>query len=460
MQSIASLPGPRGIPLLGARQLAPETAHLRLEEWCERHGPIFRFDTGGRRWMAIGEMEAIAGVLRERPDVFARIWPAPLRPEAATALGPLWQEGQQWRRTRRLAIASLDADHLHRYFHATRVASGWLRRGLQERARDGGPLAIGEQLADFAVDACLALSFGFELRSLERSHGDLRALVQAASAALPGFPGAVVAARRPARASASALPPALGELQEALATLLADARRRASADSSPQDGTASFVSAMLAARGRQGDFEDGEILGTAAGLLLAGSQSTASAAAWALWLAARDHDIQARIAREASKALGDSPSPSDLSTVSRLRFCRAVVLEALRLKPATPILAVQPVVRTTIMDITLPPGTPVCLLLRYATTDGDIETVNVEQWLNDAQTPEGGPFLAFGSGARFCPGKTLALMLATTALAMIVRNFHVELDSETVIEHAGPLSMEPRGLMVRLREREASGRLR
>src|ERR1700739_743242 len=168
MHSIASLPGPRGIPLLGTRRLAPETAHLRLEEWCERHGPIFRFDTGGRRWIAIGEMEAIGSVLRERPDVFTRIWPAALGPEAATALGPLWQEGQQWRRTRRLAIASLDADHLHRYFHATRVAGGWLRRGLQERSRDGGPVAVGEQLADFAVDAWLGVSVGFELHSLGR----------------------------------------------------------------------------------------------------------------------------------------------------------------------------------------------------------------------------------------------------------------------------------------------------
>jgi cytochrome P450 len=62
--------------------------------------------------------------------------------------------------------------------------------------------------------------------------------------------------------------------------------------------------------------------------------------------------------------------------------------------------------------------------------------------------------LTFGAGPRFCPGRNLAFLEAKSALAMIARNFHVELDST-----AGPVSEYynfvtiPKGLRVRLTQR-------
>jgi hypothetical protein len=85
-----------------------------------------------------------------------------------------------------------------------------------------------------------------------------------------------------------------------------------------------------------------------------------------------------------------------------------------------------------------------------------------DRWLDgaDSVAPDQKTFLPFGAGPRFCPGRNLAFLEAKTALAMLARNFEVELDAG-----AGPVherfsfTMIPEGLRVRLRPRipETSG---
>ena len=82
--------------------------------------------------------------------------------------------------------------------------------------------------------------------------------------------------------------------------------------------------------------------------------------------------------------------------------------------------------------------------------------------LNSAETglnervhtaPDQKSFLPFRAGPRFCPGRNLAFLESKAALAMIARNFEIELDdSEPVTELFG-FTTVPSGLRVRLRER-------
>jgi hypothetical protein len=46
--------------------------HLIVERWCDRYGPVFRFDLGPRRFVAIGDLDEINSILRDRPDGFRR----------------------------------------------------------------------------------------------------------------------------------------------------------------------------------------------------------------------------------------------------------------------------------------------------------------------------------------------------------------------------------------------------
>ena len=67
-RTIADLPSPPGLPLLGnAHQLRISKLHSTAERWSDSYGPIFRFDLGPRRVVALADVDAIGAALRERP---------------------------------------------------------------------------------------------------------------------------------------------------------------------------------------------------------------------------------------------------------------------------------------------------------------------------------------------------------------------------------------------------------
>ena len=67
------LPGPRGLPLLGnALQMKGPRMHLQMEQWCREFGPYYRVKVGTRRLLVVGEHQAVAAALRDRPDRFGR----------------------------------------------------------------------------------------------------------------------------------------------------------------------------------------------------------------------------------------------------------------------------------------------------------------------------------------------------------------------------------------------------
>jgi cytochrome P450 len=60
-RTIAELPGPRRLPLIGnAHQLIPPSRlHLTAERWADRYGPIVRVNLGTRRIVGISDQETI-----------------------------------------------------------------------------------------------------------------------------------------------------------------------------------------------------------------------------------------------------------------------------------------------------------------------------------------------------------------------------------------------------------------
>jgi cytochrome P450 len=130
----------------------------------------------------------------------------------------------------------------------------------------------------------------------------------------------------------------------------------------------------------------------------------------------------------------------------------------MRLKPVAPVFGIEPLADTTVAATRIPAGTKLMLLTRYASLKavehGD--QFDPERWLEHGHVERGAPdqkaFLAFGAGPRFCPGRNLAFLESKAALAMITRNFDIELDGGPVTELFG-FTTGPSGLRVRLRER-------
>jgi cytochrome P450 len=471
-RSIDELPGPRGLPLLGsAHQLARASqAHLKAEDWARRYGPIVRVDIGRRRIVGISDAQEINRILRERPHNFRR-WRdqetifremrASTTGDSGGPVGVFAAEGEEWKRQRRLVVTALNSNHLHRYFHVIRTAAEGLQARLEEAAQDARVFEITQDLCAYTVDVTSALAFGVDLNTLERGENELQRHIQRVLRMTARRLAMPVPYWRWVRLPADrALDRSLLEIRKAVIGFVEQARNRMVARPELYEASENFLEGMLAAQRADGAFTDEEIIANVSTLLNAGEDTTAHTLAWTIWFLASRPQVQQRLAEEADMVLGQDELPTDHTLIEQLDYCEAVIRESMRLKTVGPLLTLEPLVDTTICDTHIPAGTRLLLLLRQAGLhDGEhVSEFRPERWLGQ-QDDEGAPkSLAFGAGPRFCPGRNLAFLESKAALAMIARNFTVELDdSHGPVTEAFHFAMVPKGLRVRLRERSRAG---
>jgi cytochrome P450 len=435
-----------------------------VEDWCDRYGPIYRFSVGRHMIVVVDDLDEVHRVLRDRPDGFLRSRRMKSIADEMGNSGVFAEEGDVWRRQRRLVVTALNSRHVQRYFHIIRTATERLHRKLRNDAREGRTLEIGQQLMSYSLDVVSALALGHDLNALENGEHELQQHIERVFAMTLRRLFSLVPYWRVFRLPADrALDRSLAELDRSVAGFIEQARARVAESPALLKAPENLLEAMLAAQQEEGSFTDEEIIGNAHTLLNAGQDTTANTMAWTIWLLAGRPAIQQRWADEARELLGTQPFPADPQTVDKLSYGEAVLRESMRVKPVTPALGAETLRDETILGTRIPTGTRLWLPTRRlgmkAVARGS--EYDPDRWLagRDAgsETPDQRSFLAFGAGPRFCPGRNLAFLSAKTALAMIARNFEIEPD-----ESGGPVSeqfaftMVPKGLRVRLHERTSS----
>lgn len=467
-RSIADLPGPSRLPVLGnTHQVRLERLHLAVEQWCERYGPIFRFDLGPRPVVAVSDLDEINAILRNRPEGFRR-WREVQTVFAEMGVsGVFSEEGDAWRRQRRLSVTALNSNYLQRYFHIIRTATERLHHRLKDAARGEQALDIVGELTSLTVDVTSALAFGHDLNTLERRDNELQDHIQRTFAMLSRRIFAPVPYWRWVRLPADrALERSLVYLRRAVEEFIGRARERMASRPGLREAPENFLEAMLAAQQAEGIFTDEKIIGNVFTLLLAGEDTTAHTMGWTLWFLASRPEIQNRWANEAREVLGEVLFPADYETIECLSYGEAVLRESMRLKPVAVAIALESLADTTIAGTHIPAGTRLWLPARHAGV-GAVQRGNEfdpERWLNDdpaGAAPDQKSFLAFGAGPRFCPGRNLAFLQAKAAMAMLARNFELELDqSNGPVTELLSFTMIPKGLRVRLRDRTSQKSIR
>lgn len=473
-RSIAELPGPKGLPLLGsAHKLVPASRiHLAFERWGREFGPIFRVDVGPRLVIGVNDEEAINAILRDRPGGFRR-WSDVQRvikelnevvPEMkGTPSAVFAAEGEEWKRQRRLIVTALNKDHLHRYFGVVRTATARLHRRLLTEARGSEPLAITDALTAFTVDVTSGLAFGHDLNTLEHGDGQLQRDIQRVLTMSGRRIAAPVAYWRWLKLPADrALDRSMVAVYRAIEGFIAKAQERMAARPELFDHPENLIEGLLAAQRSDPSFTDQEIAGNLITVLFAGEDTTAHTLAWTIWLLGSRPGIQERLSEEAREAFGAEASPTEYGATERLPYAEAVLRESMRLKSVTPALGVEPLEERIVCGTRIPAGTQLLLLNRQATQTAAGRSADFlpERWLEESEETRAPKSLSFGAGPRFCPGRNLAFLEAKAALATLARNFEIELDeSGGAVEEAFGFVMAPSGLRVRLRERQSRPRV-
>lgn len=461
-RAIADLPSPVGLPLLGDLiPFAGSRRHQVIEKWCDELGPTFRIRVPGDV-VVTADPKMVDTLLRDRPDDFRRSTRVTGVIDELRAHGVFTAEGDHWRRLRRAATRSMSSAYLNTYFSTLTRSTERLRRRWRAAADVGTSVDVLGDLMRYTLDTTVGLSLGHDLNALEKEGDGLHRRLPEIFPEIARRAGSPVPywrwLRLPRHRRIAAT---IDELDALLAERYAEAQRVMATGASPSN----FLEALVEPMEDETALTRPELLGNVLTMLLAGEDTTATTAAWTIYHMAADPEVHRKVREEADAVLGEQTVATDPGLLRRLTYTEAVVHEATRIRPVTALIAVQPL-RDVVLEgtdgaLSVPAGTPIFVLLtrgsRDATRFPDPEVFRPERWLDGGPGPAGPdvmPFLPFGGGPRFCPGRNLALIETRLVAAMAAAEFDLRPDtSNGPVTERSAFTVFPENMWVSLENR-------
>lgn len=191
-----------------------------------------------------------------------------------------------------------------------------------------------------------------------------------------------------------------------------------------------------------------QLLNEVAMLLLAGSETSANALTWALYLVARHPPTLERLREEHARVLGGrAPDAADLPA---LPFTKAVTQEAMRLYPPVPYLSREAARPDRLAQVAVHPGDTVMalpwLLHRHEALWEAPHAFRPERFLPGApRKPPRFGYIPFSLGPRVCAGAAFAQAEMTVFLAVLLQRLDVAAPEGPPPVPRARLTTRPRG---------------
>ena len=463
---IDALPAPDGWPLLGHfPQIDFNEFHRQLERWADIHGDAYRIRLGPTDFVVLSTLEASATLLRERPERFSRRRQLETIFEELGFNGLFSADGEDWKRQRRIVITALNSARLHQFYDSMHETTLRLLARWSRAADAGATVDLCADLMRYTVDITTQLAFGIDFNTVETDGPVIQHHLDKVFPMLNRRLGAPFAYWRYFRlAKDRELDAAVAAIHAQIAGIIAQCRARIAANPTLMEAPTNFLEAMIAAKEtEQLPFSNVDIIANVFTLLLAGEDTTANTLAWAIKFFLDHPVLMTRVRAEVDGVLGNDAVPVTHDTASSLDLVEAFANETMRLKPVAPILVFEAKEDVILADIAIPAGASIVLLARRIATReahfSEATRFDLDRWLerapDSARMHNQKAFIPFGGGPRFCPGRNLALLEIKVVLAMLLKNFEVELANDgQAIDERFAFTMSPTNLLVRFRRRE------
>lgn len=399
--------------------LSAQPARLYRAWMAEFRTPFFR------SYMC-NDPDLIETVLKARPADF------PKSQRVGEGLRPLLgnsvfvTNGQTWARQRRIIDPAFEGGRLNQALPAMWQAGCDCVTRLAARAGPD-PIDIEEETAHAAADVIFRTLFSIPIRDETasavfhefRAHQRAQPILNlGALMPLPRwFPRLH---SRATRRTATRIRDLIAQLTAARAGMIR-------AGTAPDDLATKIMTTPDPQTGRC--FETDEMVDQVAIFFLAGHETSASALAWALYLLALFPDWQDRAAAEAAGALPATAAPT-MSTIGRLKTCRAIFREAMRLYPPVPMFVREARCPETFRGRPVPSGAQVVIspwhLHRHERLWDNPDSFNPARFdTENGKSCLRRAYLPFSTGARVCPGAGFAMAEGPLFMAMILRDFRI-----------------------------------
>ncbi len=387
-----------------------------------------------RAWMAqqnailyqsflINDPAVIRTILEETPEEFPKsgIIGDTLKPLLGRSV--FVTNGTEWSRQRRLIDPAFEGGRLREVFPAMQAAG---EAAIDRLSQTTNPVEVEAQTAHLTADVIFRTLFSIPItdsdatdvyeafRDYQRTQPVLSPIsLLRAPAWVPRFRN-----RAGDRAAAT--------IRRLLGGMIA--RRAAQIDqgSAPDDLATKIMTATDPTDGSS--FTQTEMADQVAIFFLAGHETSASALSWALYLLARDHEVQARVRTEAEAAFADGIT---FASLRAMPFTRDVFREVLRLYPPVPMMVREAARPTRFRDRSIARGALAILapwyLHRHERLWQNPDAFDPDRWSRPETTePARTAYLPFSKGPRVCTGAGFAMMEGVLLLAMLVKAFRFE----------------------------------
>ncbi len=338
-------------------------------------------------------------------------------------------DGEGWHRQRRLVQPIFSHKHIQ-------VLANSMIRSIDECMQQwsacqhaGNVFDMRTQMTNLATRAIARTLFAVEQQhdfySIERQIKTLLS-PQLSSYVLFPFPslGAPTARNKSIRAS-------IETFDQLIYTMIRQYRQR-------QDEGNDLFSLLLTAHDEQGEpMSDQQIRGEVMTMLLGGQETTSNTLAWICYVLATHTEVEQRVQLELDDVLADRPPT--LETLARLPYLDLVIKEALRLYPASFVLARRSKQRDEIAGYTIPRNTLMCVLPYFIHRHPDFwkepERFWPERFLPEAaRGRDKFAYIPFGAGSRTCVATHFSDVFIKLTVATIMQRYKLRLPPNVIVE--------------------------
>jgi cytochrome P450 len=219
-----------------------------------------------------------------------------------------------------------------------------------------------------------------------------------------------------------------------------------------------LLARLLAARDEEtgGGLSTKEVRDEIVTIFMAGHETTSLALTWTFYLLSQHPEIEAKLHRELSDVLGGrTPRAED---VLQLRYARMVIDEALRLYPPAHTLSREAVQPDEVSDHRIPAGATIYIvpwvLHRHRKLWEQPNRFDPERFSPERSAGRHRfAYIPFGAGPRICIGAVFAITEAILILATIAQRYRLRLQPGHRVEPRGLITLRPRNGVAMILER-------
>ncbi len=408
---------------------------------CEQFGDVFRFRVGPMTVHYLYHPDHVRRVLVDHQKNYLRGWHYRLL-QRLFGNGLVSSEGDYWIRQRRLAQPAFTRQRLAGYADVMVDATARTLTRWREMAASGNAIDIAPEMSRLALAIAGRTLFSRDVSGEADVVGQSFGVVAKYLEQRFRHPFTTIPAWVPTPTNLR-FKRAGRTLNEIVLTLVRD-RRREGRDHGD------LLSMLMQARDEEtgATMTDDQVRSEALTFFMAGHETTATALTWTAFLLASHPSHQQAVREEAMTVFGDRP-PS-FADVPRLERARMVIEESMRLYPPIWAVARQPVHGDEIDGYRIPAGTDV-VLCPYITHRHPAFWERPDEFDPERFAPERaarqhkGAYFPFLAGPHQCIGNEFAMLEMRIIIAMMLREFELELQPGQTIQPVAALVLRPNG---------------